>query len=229
MAALDVYSTDAHLGFRDRELFEYNDVSYRVDHRSAREDVENELLSRGFDDGLDNIADDSAVATVTLTFTAEAGGGGVTVPEGFEVYSAEDRTKVTFVTDEELILADGESADVDATCEEFGEPGNVAEEVLVYFDALAGLESVTNADVATGGVNHQLTKVCTLGALITIYADLSRNKGDSYDHKREMYEKMYHTALKLLMARGLTLDSTDPDLIAPGQTRAFPRLRLTRS
>jgi len=229
MAALDVYSTDAHLGFRDRELFEYNDISYRIDHRSAREDVERELISRGFDDGLSTIADDSEVATTSLSFTAETGGGGVTVPEGFEVYSSEDRTKVTFVTDEELVLADGETLSVDATCEEFGEPGNVAEDVLVYFTALSGLESVTNPEAAEGGENHQLTKACVFGALVTMYTDLSRNKDDAFDHKRQMNQRLYKRELDLLFSSGLTLTTSGSDLVAPGKTRAYPRRRLIRS
>jgi hypothetical protein len=229
MATLDVYSTDAHLGFRDRELFEYNDVSYRIDHRSARSDVERELLRRGFTDGLDNIEDDSAVAEVTLSFTATTGGGGVTIPASFEVYSAEDRTKVTFVVDSELVLADGATGTVSATCQELGEPGNVAEGVLIYFTTLTGLASVTNEAAATGGLNHQLTKACTLKALVTVYMDLSRNKEDAYDHKRMLYERLYKEELELMLAAGLTLETTDPDLVAPGRDRAFPRFRLERS
>lgn len=229
MAALDVYSTDAHLGFRDLELFLYNDISYRIDHRSARRDVERELLRRGFTGGLASIADDSDVATVTLTLTAETGGGGVTVPAGYEFYSADDRTKVTFVTDAELILADGATDTVTATCEEIGEPGNVAEGVLTYFTALTGLESATNLDVAAGGLNHQLTGACVLRALVTVYMDLSRNKDDAFDHKRGLYERLYKEELSLLLAAGLTLTDTESDLIIPGTGRAYSKMRLTRS
>lgn len=229
MATLDVYSTDAHLGFHDRELFFHLDAPYRIDHRSARRDVERELLRRGFKDGLDNIEDDSGVAAVTLTFVAETGGGGVTVPAGFQVFSAEDRTKVVFETDEALVLADGETGEVEATCTQFGEPGNVDIGVLVYFDALSGLESVSNEEAATGGLDHQLTKACTFRALCTVYMDLSRGQDDSFEHKRKHYAMAYKEELDLMFAAGLTLVSEDPDLVAPGGTRAYPRFRLERS
>lgn len=228
MASLDVYSTDAHLGFRDRELFEYYDVSYRIDHRQARKDVDRELLRRGFTGGLEDILDTTAEATCTLTFVAESGGGGATVPAGYEVFSAEDRTKVVFETDEALVLADGATGTVSATCQQFGEPGNVAEGVLIYHDGLSGLTSVTNAEVATGGENHQLTEACVFRALEMVYCDLSRDEGDAYDHKSKKFGKRYREQLDLILAAGLLLDSSS-GVPTDVNGRAYPRFRLERS
>lgn len=229
MAYEDVYSTDAHLGFYDQELFSYFDVGYRIDHRSARTDVERELLRRNFPDGVDNIKDTSAVATVTLTVTAKTGDGGLVLPAGFEVSSAPDRTKVTFTTDAELSLDPGAAGTVTATCTQFGEPGNVDIQTLVEYEHLARLESIENLEPAVGGRDHQLTKACAFRALYTIYSDLSRVEGDRFDYQMKRYLMKYREELDLVFAAGLLLSSDPNDLIPSGDNRARGALRLTRS
>lgn len=215
MASLEVYSTDAHIGAEDREIFQHTAMAQRVNHRKARADVERELLKRGFTGGLENIADNRGWAQGYVLLTAEDDAG-VTVPEGFEIYTAEDFSKVTFVTDAETVLAAGESALVEVTAVDFGEPGNVPEDTILYFEALAGLASATNPSIAVGGVDHQLTQACVYRCLELLYRDLSRNKDDAFWDKMMLYKQAYAEELGLLMAAGVELDGGDGDSGEPG-------------
>lgn len=115
-----MFSNDQQLREEDAELFFYSDVTWTRKHVRAAADLVRDFQGHGyFQTSTDSLIDASATATVTLEF--EAIGGVLTVPAGTLV-TVEDRSQagysngvVGYVTDDELIVADGMTGTVTAT------------------------------------------------------------------------------------------------------------------
>jgi hypothetical protein len=202
------FSNDQQLREEDAELFFYSDTGWERKHVRAAEDLIRDLKGHGY---LKNVAhgflDASQAATVTLRFSATD--GALTVPAGTRVSVADTSAKgyahgiVTFETDEELVVLDGEEGDVTATALSSGEVFNVAPGTLTFCGSL----SVTNLDEATGGVDHQLTRAAVYRAMELIHADLMRNLEDAHDAKRKFYRQSYQDELRRIVAAGLDVDA----------------------
>ena len=233
--SLDVYSYDAHLSEEDRELFTFADVSWLRAHRLARQDLERDLLRRGFDGishpSIDNLLDEFATATVTLSFTAGAGGS-LVVPLGATIRTIATATQtnggVEFTTDVALTVGAGLTGTVAATAAAYGEPYNVAIGTLINYSGTAptNFSSVTNLAAASGGHDHQLTRASVYRAMDLVYTDLMRGVDDRFGQQRLVYGLRYKEELERMYAAGLRGSVTD--LAQNIGLRSFGRVRLER-
>lgn len=202
------FSNDQQLREEDAELFFYSDTGWERKHVRAAEDLIRDLKGHGY---LKNVShgflDASEKAHVTLRFTATD--GALSVPAGTRVSVADTSAKgyahgiVSFETDEELAVLDGEEGDVTATAVSFGEVFNVAPGTLTFCGSL----TVTNPAEATGGADHQLTRAAVYRAMELIHADLMRNMEDAHDAKRKFYRQSYQDELRRIVAAGLDVDA----------------------
>jgi hypothetical protein len=220
----DVYSNDAQLREEDSALFRKSDQSWIRKHKRAAEDIRRDLKRHGYFpeyDELDifstehELVDDSAKATVELTFTATADGT-LSVPKGTRVLtkdpsSTQENGLVAFVTDEVLSVSASNSGTVAATAESFGDVYNVEAGSLEHLEAtLTNFDSVTNAAEASGGADHQMTRTAVYRVLELVYMDLMREEGDALDARRKLNAKAYREELERMMAGGIDID-TDGD------------------
>jgi len=234
--SLDVYSYDVHLKQEDDELFDYKDSPWLRLHRLARKDLEIDLLRRGFDGvqqpSIDGILDDFATATVTLSFTAGAGGS-LVVPLGATIRTIATATQtygvVEFTTDVALTVGAGLTDTVAATAAAYGEPYNVAIGTLTNYSGTAptNFSSVTNLAAASGGLDHQLTRVAVYRTMDLVYTDLMRSMDDRFGQKRALYERRYKDELDRIWAAGLT--GSDYTTVDDYPTRNHGAVRLERS
>lgn len=207
-----MFSNDQQLREEDAELFFYSDVAWTRKHVRAAADLVRDLQGHGyFQTSTDSLIDASATATVTLEF--EAIGGVLTVPAGTLV-TVEDRSQagysngvVGYVTDDELVVADGMTGTVTATASAEGDVFNVAADTLVHCgSSLANLGGVRNPSAGTGGHDHQLARAAVYRALELIHADLMRNEDDAHDAKRRYFRQAYKDELTRLVASGVAID-----------------------
>lgn len=205
------YSNDTHLAEEDTSLFERVRRALPRKHERAAEDLVRDLRRHGYLECPDDaIVDASAHATVTLTFTAPEG---TAIPAGTLVRVGDpdacpEYGAVVFATDAEATVGVGEATvDVAATAVTSGRPGNVAAGELAYLVAdVTGVTAVTNAQAATGGADHQLTRAAVYRVMELAMMDLVRERDDPFDHKRSLYARMYKHELERVMAAGLDID-----------------------
>jgi len=220
------YSNDTHLAEEDTLLFERRDCAWTRKHERAEEDIVRDLERHGYlkDQGRSNhlglsgflsradgeLVDSSAPATATLTFTAPAG---TIIPAGTKVRVGDpsgcpEHGAVVFATDSAAEVQPGNtSVEATAIASASGRTGNVTAGDLAYLVAeVAGVTSVTNELSATGGADHQLTRLSVYRVMELVHMDLMREKDDPFDHKRRLYAKMYADELERVMAAGIDID-----------------------
>lgn len=224
----DQFSFDTHLREEDSDIFHHAPRSWRQKHLRARDDIIRDLKRRGYLDYDDfeiysdgvyfwgedegTIIDDSEQATVELEVTATADGP-LTVPAGTRVYDvdpaveAEKVGAVVFETDADLQVSAGSSATVQATAEHPGEPYNVTAGALEFIDAeLTNFDAVTNPDAATGGNDHQLTRLSVYRVMELVFTDLLRGEDDEFAYKMRLYSDRYDEEIDRMTASGIKID-----------------------
>ena len=108
-------------------------------------------------------------ATVSLEFTADA--GGATVPAGTVVKTGLDADAVKFETDAELVLGVSATDSVAATALTAGSTGNVKAATLTKLDKpVSGVVSVTNPAAASGGQDAETIAAMEARAPLAIRA-----------------------------------------------------------
>lgn len=222
---LVLYANDTHLLRAQGDVFRYESIldSYEDHLYDACEDVLRDLARYGYWEPPSSAwtigdvnpipFDDSVVATVELTFTADAAGE-LTVPAGTRVRTLDPAgVEVTlgdtiFATDAALVVPAGNTGTVAATAESFGRTYNVRAGKLAYLvsSAPANFSAVTNGAAATGGKDHQLTRLVVYRALENIYADLFRLDGDGFHNRMELYREKYREELRRMQAAGIQVD-----------------------
>lgn len=222
---LALYANDTHLLREQGDLFRYEAALDSYDDRlfDAVEDVLRDLARYGYwtpPSATWTLAtidpkpfDDSASATVELSFTAAATGD-LTVPAGTRIGTLNPSgVEVTlgdtvFATSAELVVTAGNTGTVAATAEMPGRTFNVRAGKLTYQlgTALANLASVTNAAAATGGADHQLCRLVVYRALELIYSDLFRLDGDGFHNRMELYRRKYDDELRRMQSAGIQVD-----------------------
>lgn len=228
MTAVEQFSFDPHLREEDGQIFHHDPRSWQRKHLRARDDIIRDLKRRGYLDydevrwtdhnlvffgGTEGeLVDDFAEATVTVEFTATADGE-LSVPSGTRVFDADPASEaasagaVVFETDESLTAPAGTSETVQATAEHPGEIYNVGAGDLSHIDAsLSNFDSVTNPSAASGGVDHQMTRVSVYRVLELVYMDLLSEKDDVFDYKRQLYAERYDEELDRLKSSGIDID-----------------------
>jgi hypothetical protein len=222
------FSFDSHLREEDSDIFHHAPRSWRQKHLRARDDIIRDLKRRGYLDYDDfetygdgvyfwgedegTIIDDSEQATVELEFTATADGP-MTVPAGTRVYDvdpaveAEKAGAVVFETDSELQVSAGSSATVQATAEHPGEPYNVRAKSLQFVDeGLTNFDAATNPQSATGGKDHQLTRMSVYRVMELVFTDLLQGQDDAFAYRMELYGDRYDEELDRMTASGIKID-----------------------
>lgn len=236
---VEQFSFDAHLREEDGEIFHHDPRSWKRKHLRARDDIIRDLKRRGYldydevqytADGVlfvgdteGQLVDDFAEATVTVEFTATADGK-LSVPEGTKVFDADPASEaatagaVVFETDAALTVPAGTSDTVEATAEHPGEIYNVGAADLAYIDAsLTNFDAVTNPDPASGGVDHQMTRVSVYRVLELVYMDLLSEQEDVFDYKRQLYADRYDEELDRMQSSGIDIDVTGDNQAGEGE------------
>lgn len=240
---MTLYNHDAHLAEEDEQLFDHHARSWRKKSARAASDLIRDLKRRGYLDDPDHaFLDDFAKATCTVAFAAS--GGQLTVPAGAVVVALDPEfgqvladvpspARLRFTTDEELVVADGQTGTVTATAEHPGTPYNVEAGWLSALeeDAPANFASVTNDEPATGGADHQLTRAAVYRAMELVMMDLMREPDDVFDARRRLYAKMYAEEIERLVASGLDVDADGDGQASEGEQDTYEhgRIHLRRS
>ncbi len=125
---------------------------------------------------LDIEQEQATQATVTLDFTADA--GGATVPAGTVVKTGRDADAVKFSTDAALVLGADATDSVAATAVSAGAAGNVGADTLTFLDQpISGVVSATNPAAASGGQEEETIAAMEARAPLAIRA-LKRDIND---------------------------------------------------
>lgn len=224
----ETFSNDAQLREEDSELFSYDDVSWERKHVRAAEDIIRDLKRHGYlERDHHEVVDDSKKATVQLEFKA-ADDGELTVPAGTAVRDTDqfDHGTVEFVTEEELVVAPGETAAVAATASAAGEVYNVGPGHLEHLvGELDNFDGAVNPDAAEGGRDHQLARASVYRVFELMMLDFARTEEDSFEYKRKLYRRMYRDELNRLVASGVGIDATGDGEGQKGLKHGFEGLR----
>lgn len=236
------FNYDSHLTEEDEQLFDHHPRSWRKKSEQAADDLVRDLKRRGYlDDPDHSIIDDFEKATSTVAFVAS--GGELTVPAGTRIVALDPDlglgvndiakpARLIFITDTELIVADGDTGTVGVTAEHPGAPYNVEAGWLTGLeaDAPANLGSVTNEAAASGGVNHQLTRVATYRTMELVMMDLMRMTDDVFDARRKIYAKCYKDELERVIASGINIDTDGDGVVSEEEkdTHEHGYIRLRR-